>query len=225
MDARFPESRSYGLTRRLFHLLLLAPLLFAAGALAQPREKLVLAFGDSLTAGYQLKPGEGFVPQLEAVLRQGGVPARVHNAGVSGDTSAAGRARLQWVLKSLPRKPDVAIVALGANDMLRGLPVAQTRANLDAIVGELRRQGIPVVVAGMLSAPNMGQAYAREFNALFPAVAKRHGAELYPFFTRGVTATPAMLLADGMHPNPRGTRVMAAGIAPVVKRALGVPAG
>lgn len=206
-------------------LLLLAGGLPVAPAAAQaaPREQLVLALGDSLTAGYQLKPGEGFVPQLESALKAGGVNARVHNAGVSGDTSAAGRARMQWVLKSLKQKPDVVIVALGANDMLRGQPVAATRANLDAIVGDLRRQDIRVVVAGMLAAPNMGAAYARDYNAIFPALAKKHGALLYPFFTDGVTAQPRYLLADGMHPNPAGVKVMVRGIAPVVRRALVSP--
>lgn len=210
---------AYGGRVRHFQLFLsLLLLLLATPALAQ--EKLVLAFGDSLTAGYRLKPGEGFVPQLQAVLKAGGQPVRVVNAGVSGDTTAAGRARLAWVLKGLPRKPDVAIVALGANDMLRGLPVADTRANLDAIIGELRRQQVPVVVAGMLAAPNLGAAYGREFNAIFPALAKKHGADLYPFFTDGVTAQPRYLLADGLHPNAAGAKLMATRIAPTVRRAL-----
>lgn len=187
---------------------------------ATSQERLVLAFGDSLTAGYQLKPGEGFVPQLQAVLKASGQNVRVVNAGVSGDTTTSGRARLGWVLKGLPKKPDVAIVALGANDMLRGQPVKAMHGNLDAIVGELRRQGIPVVIAGMLSAPNMGAAYARDYNAVFPAVAKKHGALLYPFFTDGVTANPKMLLADGLHPNAAGTKLMAARIAPIVRQAL-----
>lgn len=209
----------YGMARRFFHAGLLV-LMLALGSHARAAEPLVLAFGDSLTAGYQLKPGEGFVPQLERALRARGVNATVHNAGVSGDTTAAGKARLPWVMKSLKQEPDVAIVALGANDMLRGQPVAQARANLDAIIGELRRQGVTVVLAGMLAAPNMGAAYAREYNAMFPALAKKHGAILYPFFTDGVTANPKLLLADGMHPNPAGTREMARRIAPSVEKAL-----
>ncbi len=227
--------RSYGAHRAFFHLLgrlatlaaTLGVLIFGAPAAAQaqpkasaPREKLILAFGDSLTAGYQLKPGQGFVPQLETALRNEGRAVRVHNAGVSGDTTQQGKARLPWVLASLKQKPDLAIVALGANDMLRGQPPAQAKANLDAILTELGKRGIPVVLAGMLAAPNLGPAYAKEYNAIFPALAKTHGAALYPFFTNGVTAQPQYLLADGMHPNPAGVGVMVKGILPTVRAKL-----
>ena len=225
------EPRSYGAPRAVFHLLgLLATLLaliFGAPAAAQApakatasREKLVLAFGDSLTAGYQLKANESFPAQLEAALRKEGRKVRVHNAGVSGDTTAQGKARLPWVLSSLKAKPDLAIVALGANDMLRGQPPAMAKANLDAILTELNRRGIPVIVAGMLAAPNLGPAYAREYNAIFPALAKKHGAALYPFFTNGVTAQPKYLLADGMHPNAAGVGVMVKGMLPTVRAEL-----
>ncbi len=185
-----------------------------------PRPQLILALGDSLTAGYQLPPAAGFPAQLEASLRKAGRNVRVHNAGVSGDTSAQGRARLDWVLKGLNQTPDVAIVALGANDMLRGSSIAAMRANLDAIVGELRRRGVEVIVAGMLAAPNLGRAYGRDYNAVFPEVARRHGAALYPFFLDGVAANPKHLLADGMHPNAAGVAVMVAGIRPTVEAAL-----
>jgi len=208
----------YGAVFRLFQLALASLVLAAAPAAA--KERLVLAFGDSLTAGYQLPPSDSFPAQLQAALRKSGKAVRVHNAGVSGDTTSSGRARLQWVLKGLKAKPDLAIVALGANDMLRGQKVADTRRNLDAIVGELRRQGVPVIIAGMLSAPNMGQAYAREYNAVFPAVAKAHDARLYPFFTAGVTANRAYLLADGMHPNKGGVGVMVKGLLPLVTAEL-----
>ncbi|MFN7397603.1 MAG: arylesterase [Sandaracinobacter sp.] len=234
-DGRRIESRSYGALPALFHLLALlaaiTTLIFSAPASAQApanapakapvaREKLVLAFGDSLTAGYQLKPGQGFAPQLEAALRKEGRAVRVHNAGVSGDTTAQGKARLPWVLSSLKQKPDLAIVALGANDMLRGQPPAQAKANLDAILTELGKRGVPVVLAGMLAAPNLGPAYAKEYNAIFPALAKKHGAALYPFFTNGVTAQPRYLLSDGMHPNPAGVGVMVKGILPTVRTQL-----
>ncbi len=225
------EPRSYGAPSPLFHLLAalatLAALIFAAPAAAQvpakapaPREKLILAFGDSLTAGYQLKPGQSFPAQLEAALRKEGRAVRVHNAGVSGDTTAQGKARLPWVLSSLRQKPDLAIVALGANDMLRGQPPAQARANLDAILTELGKRGIPVVIAGMLAAPNLGPAYVKEYNAIFPALAKKHNAALYPFFTNGVTAQRQYLLADGLHPNPAGVGVMVKGILPTVRSRL-----
>lgn len=212
------QSRAYGRILRLFHLLLAIPLLLAAPVHA--REQLVLAFGDSLTAGYQLRPGESFPAQLEAALRRDGRQVRVHNAGVSGDTTAQGRARLPWVLNSLKQTPDLAIVALGANDMLRGQPVAEAQANLDAILAELRKRDIPVVLAGMYAAPNLGPAYGRQFNAMYPALAKKHGATLYPFFLNGVAAQPKLLLADGMHPNRQGVSVMVANLMPTIRREL-----
>ncbi len=185
-------------------------------------EKLIVAFGDSLMAGYGLKPGEGFAPRLEATLRAQRIPARVHNAGVSGDTTAAGKARLGWVLRGLGRKPDLVIVELGGNDMLRGIKPEQTRANLDAIMAELKRRGIKTVVAGMLASPNMGPAYSRVFNTTYPLLSRKYGAPLYPFFMRGVAANRALLLKDGIHPNPRGVNVIVSGITPVVKSTLGV---
>ena len=216
------RSRPYGPIFRLFHLLLLLPLLLAGPAFAQAKqEQLVLALGDSLTAGYQLKPGESFPAQLEAALRAQGMAVKVHNAGVSGDTTAQGKARLPWVLNSLKQKPGLAIVALGANDMLRGLPPAQARANLDAILAEFDKRGIPVILAGMLAAPNMGPAYGKEFNAIYPSLAKKHGATLHPFFTQGVTANPKLLLADGMHPSKQGVALMVQNMLPAVRQQLG----
>lgn len=214
----------YGSARRLCHgwLRLAVLVLLAIGwtAPAAAADKLVLAFGDSLTAGYGLGPTQSFPVRLEAALRRGGIPARVHNAGVSGDTSAGGRARLAWVLRGLGRKPDLAIVELGANDMLRGLDPAQNRANLDAILAELKRQGVPTILAGMRAAPNLGRAYAANFEGTYPALARKHGARLYPFFLEGVAANRSLLLADGMHPNARGVDVIVRGILPVVRTAL-----
>lgn len=188
--------------------------------MAETKERLILAFGDSLTAGYQLKPGESFPAQLEAALRKDGRAVRVRNAGVSGDTTTQGKARLPWLLNSMKEKPDLAIVALGANDMLRGQPVATARANLDSMLAEFGRRGIPVILAGMYASPNMGPDYGREFNAMYPALAKKHGAALYPFFLAGVAAQPGLLLADGMHPNRQGVGVMVANMLPTVRRAL-----
>jgi acyl-CoA thioesterase I len=193
-------------------------LLFASPALA--REKLVLAFGDSLTAGYGLKPNESFPAQLQAALRGRGVAARVHNGGVSGDTSAAGKARMGWVIASLKVKPDLVILELGANDMLRGLQPAQTRSNLDAMLTDLRRRGIPVILAGMRASPNMGKSYATQFDPIYPALAKKHGARLYPFFMNGVTPNRALLIADQLHPNAKGVAVIVRGIMPQVAAAL-----
>ncbi|WP_231639029.1 arylesterase [Sphingomonas profundi] len=181
-----------------------------------------MAFGDSLTAGYGLKPNESFPVQLEASLRRQGIAARVHNAGVSGDTTAAGKARLAWVLNALKAKPDLVIVELGANDMLRGLPVAQARANLEAILSELRRRRLKVLIAGMRSAPNMGRAYVTAFEGMYPALAKAYGAGLYPFFLNGVAARRGMTLPDGLHPTAPGVAVIVRGITPAVKAGLGV---
>ena len=208
----------YGALRRLVYALLV---MTASTAPAEAKDVHVLAFGDSLTAGYGLPPGQGFAPQLEATLRRHGVRAFVTNAGVSGNTAAQGRARLKWTLEGLRQKPDLAIVALGANDMLRGLPPRQTRADLDAIVAELRLRGIPVLIAGMLAAPNLGPRYRTEFDSIFPALARAHGATLYPFFLAGVAGNPSLTLPDKIHPNFQGIKKMASGIAPTVLRALG----
>ena len=209
----------YGALRRLVYALLLT--MMASQAPAEAKDVHVLAFGDSLTAGYGLPPAQGFAPQLEDMLRRNGVRAFVTNAGVSGNTAAQGRARLKWTLDGLKTKPDLAIVALGANDMLRGLPPRQTRADLDAIVTELKRRGIPVLIAGMLAAPNLGSRYMAEYNSIFPDLAREHGATLYPFFLAGVVGNPALALPDRVHPNFQGIKKMVSGITPTVLRALG----
>ncbi|SNS43317.1 acyl-CoA thioesterase-1 [Sphingomonas laterariae] len=213
-----PDRFAYGVRRLIVHAAALLTLFVTLPAHAADR--LVVAFGDSLMAGYQLKPGEGFAPRLEAALRKSGVAAHVHNAGVSGDTTAQGKARLGWVLGALKARPDLVIVELGANDMLRGLPNAQTRLNLDAILTDLKRRKVPVLIAGMRAAPNMGPAYTKEFNAIYPTLARKHGLPLYPFFMEGVAANRALLLKDGMHPNPRGVDVIVRGILPQVRKAL-----
>ena len=214
MSLRLP----YGAARRLVHALLLIMLGSAAPAAA--KDVQILAFGDSLTAGYGLAPGQGFAPQLEDVLRRHGVPARVTNAGVSGDTAAAGRARIRWTLDGLRTKPDLAVVALGANDMLRGLRPQQTRADLDAILAELKKRGIPVLLAGMLAAPNLGPQYRREFDSIYPDLARKYGTPLYPFFLAGVAGNSRLNLPDRVHPNFQGVKRMVTGIAPAVLRAL-----
>jgi acyl-CoA thioesterase-1 len=204
----------------------LLAIFIAAPAAAQTTpgpQRLVVAFGDSLTAGYRLKPGEGFAPQLEAALKAQGRNVRVHNAGVSGDTTAAGRQRLAWVLNAVKAKPDLVILQLGANDMLRGLPPKQTRANLDAMLAELRKRGIPVLLAGMFGGPNLGVRYLDEFNAIYPALARQHGATYYPFFLKGVAFNKPLLLDDGMHPNRAGVDVMVRNILPTVAKALDAP--
>ena len=209
---------AYGVRRLFVHLALLMTLGFAAPAAA--KDVHILAFGDSLTAGYGLPRGQGFAPQLEDALRRNGVRAFVTDAGVSGNTAAQGRARLQWTLDGIKTKPDLAIVALGANDMLRGLAPAQTRKDLDAIVAELDRRGIKVLVAGMIAAPNLGPQYAKDYNGIFPDLARTYGAGLYPFFLEGVAGDRSLNLADGVHPNFQGIKRMVTGILPKVTAAL-----
>ncbi|WP_373475879.1 arylesterase [Sphingorhabdus sp.] len=183
-------------------------------------DKLVVAFGDSLYAGYQLAPNEGLAPQLQAALVADGIKARVHNAGVSGDTTAAGKNRLAFVLDNLERKPDLVVLGLGGNDMLRGIKPEQTRANLEAMLTELKRRQIPVVLTGMLSAPNLGADYARAFNPLFPEVAAQYGAKLYPFFLEGVVMDRNLMLNDNIHPNAKGVARVVEGLSPLVEAEL-----
>jgi acyl-CoA thioesterase-1 len=182
--------------------------------------KLVVAFGDSLFAGYNLGLAEGFAPTLERALNKAGLKAQVVNAGVSGDTTAAGLQRLAFTLDGLSRKPDLLILSLGGNDMLRGLSPAETRANLDAILAELKARGVPTLLTGMLAAPNLGPDYAGGFNPIYPDLAKAHGVPLYPLLLDGVLGKRALQLPDGIHPNAKGVDVMVAGVAPLAAKAL-----
>lgn len=183
-------------------------------------DKLVVAFGDSLYAGYRLAPNEGLAPQLQAALKADGINARVHNAGVSGDTTAAGRTRVAFVLDNLERKPDLVVLGLGGNDMLRGIKPAETRANMKAMLDELRKRDIDVILTGMLAAPNLGQDYATAFNAIFPQLAKEYDARLYPFFLEKVVTDSALMLPDGIHPNAQGVSRVVEGLSPLVEAAL-----
>lgn len=191
-------------------------------AAAEPRADapLVVAFGDSLFAGYGLEPGEGLAPALDVALERAGVDSEVVNAGVSGDTSAAGLQRLAFTLDGQPKKPALVIVGLGGNDMLRGVAPAETRANLDAILAELKRRSIPAMLSGMVAAPNMGADYASEFNAIYPALARKYDVPLYAFTLDGAIGRPGMMLGDGIHPSAAGVEVIAERMAPVVKQAL-----
>jgi acyl-CoA thioesterase-1 len=191
------------------------------GASPPPPQPLVLAFGDSLTAGFGLDPGLGFAPQLQETLRRHGIAATVVDGGVSGDTSEAGKARLGWTLDGLERKPDLVILELGANDMLRGLDPELTSRNLDAMLGELERREIPVLFAGMRAAPNLDPAYVARFDAIYPALARQYGVATYPFFLDGVAAEKGMQQADGMHPTFAGVKRIVTGITPAVKQELG----
>ncbi len=173
----------------------------------------MLALGDSLTAGFGLPPGQGFVPQLQTAL---GAKAKLLDAGVSGDTTAGGLARLDWALGDRPR---AAIVELGGNDGLRGLAPAQTEANLKAILGKLG--AMPVLLSGMLAPPNLGAAYGRDFAAAFQRVAAAHPGVIFdPFFLEGIAGQPALNQADGIHPNAEGVRLLVRRLLPLVETLL-----
>ena len=184
-------------------------------------DTLVVAFGDSLYAGYRLGPNEGLAPQLQASLQANGINARVHGAGVSGDTSAAGKARLNFVLDNLERKPDVVVLGLGGNDMLRGIKPTETRDNIAAMVAELDKRGIDVVLTGMLAPPNLGADYANAFNGIFPALAKQYDAPLLPFFLEGVMTDKTLMLDDGIHPNAKGVAKVVEKLTSLVVSELG----
>ena len=183
-------------------------------------DRLVVVFGDSLYAGYRLAPGEGLAPQLQAALKTSGINARVHNAGVSGDTTAAGKTRLSFVLENLERKPDLVVLGLGGNDMLRGTKPQETRSNMAAMLDELKKREIPVVLTGMLASPNMGADYSDAFNPIFPQLAKQYNAPIYPFFLEGVVTEKALMLPDGIHPNAKGISRVVEGLSPLVEAAL-----
>ncbi|CAN5365040.1 arylesterase [soil metagenome] len=182
--------------------------------------KLVVAFGDSLYAGYGVLPQESFPAELQKSLIAQGLAVNVQNAGVSGDTSAAGLRRLAFSLDGSARKPDLVMVNLGGNDMLRGIDPAETRQNLTAICTELKRRGIPVLLTGMIAAPNMGRDYADRFNPIYADLARRFDAKLYPFFLDGVVTDPALMQADHIHPNPKGVDIIVGKVAPLVASAL-----
>lgn len=177
----------------------------------------ILAFGDSLTAGYGLPQSESFAAQLEERLRSEGRTVRVTNAGVSGDTTGGGLARLAW---SLEEKPDLVILELGANDGLRGLDPERMRANLETMIEQCQQSGARVILAGMRAPVNWGEAYRIKFNAVFPELATKHGLTLYPFFLDGVITDRGLVLDDGLHPNADGVARIVEGILPFVLKEL-----
>ncbi|WP_245442918.1 arylesterase [Methylobacterium terrae] len=177
----------------------------------------LVALGDSLTAGYGLPAAAAFPVQLEAALRARGHAVTVANAGVSGDTATGGLDRVDW---SVPDGTDGVILELGANDMLRGTDPAVTGKALDAIVARLKARGIPVLLAGMRAAPNLGPDYVRRFDAIYPRLAERYGLILYPFFLDGIAGDRGLNLADGLHPTKDGVARVVAGILPSVEEFL-----
>jgi acyl-CoA thioesterase I len=204
--------------RRFAHSAAAFSLLVAAmGRAAAARVPVILAFGDSLTAGLGLPASQAFPAQLQRRLKAMGVAARVINAGISGDTTADGLQRLDW---SLADKPDLVILELGANDMLRGIDPKITRANLAAMIAEIQKSGAKVLLAGMLAAPNWGAPYQKSFDAIYPALARQDHVALYPFFLDGVAMDPALTQPDGLHPNAKGVAIEVDRITPYVVRLL-----
>ncbi|WP_445082814.1 arylesterase [Chelativorans sp. YIM 93263] len=190
-------------------------LMAAPATFAEPHN--IVGFGDSLMAGYQLAPGEGFPEQLEEALRAEGHEVSVVNAGVSGDTTSGGLSRLDW---SVPEDTDLVILELGANDMLRGLSPVETEKNLDAMLARLEERGIDVLLVGIYAAPNMGSDYQKEFNAIYPRLAEKHDVPLVPFFLDGVMGDSSLLLDDGMHPNAEGVQIMVENVLPALEPLL-----
>ncbi|GEP02665.1 arylesterase [Methylobacterium oxalidis] len=214
-----------GRARQVGHRVAALMALFAAlaaltlpAAAEGPRPLNLVAFGDSLTAGYRLPADAAFPASLERALRAKGHAVTVANAGVSGDTTTAGLDRLDW---SVPDGTDGVILELGGNDMLRGTDPAVTRKALDAILGRLKERNIPVLLAGMRASANLGPDYVARFDAIFPDLARRHEVALYPFFLQGVAGERGLNLDDGMHPNAKGVEAIVAGILPSVESFLG----
>ena len=195
----------------------------SATAVVSGPKRTVLAFGDSLYAGYGLDHGESLPDLIQQRLRAQGIDGELINAGVSGDTTAGGRMRLAYTLDGLDRTPDLVLLGLGGNDVLRQINPAETRANLEAMLDELERRGIPVILTGMLAPPNLGPDYAGQFNAIWPDLARKHDAALDPFILQGVIGNQTLMLPDGVHPNALGVAKIADRLAPLVESQLGKP--
>ncbi len=196
-------------------LLILAPLFLLAPSVTRAETISLVGFGDSLMAGYQLPPEDAFPARLEKALRDKGLDVTIANAGVSGDTTSGGLARIDW---SVPDGTRGVILELGANDALRGIAPEDSRKNLEAMLTKLKARNIPVLLVGIFAPPNMGGDYAERFNPIYPELAKTYGLELYPFFLDGVVTDAALKLEDGMHPNGKGVGVMVEKFLPVAER-------
>ena len=213
MVTMFPMLRADASVSRLLRALSFLLLVITSWAGSADNSIRILAFGDSLTAGYGLNEKESFPAKLQTALRGKGFTVDVLNGGVSGDTTTSGRARLEWALID---KPHLVIVELGANDGLRGVDPDVTRANLAAILNTLSTRGISVLLAGMYAPPNLGADYADRFDAIFPELAQAYSVDLYPFFLEGVATDPDLNLDDGIHPNGAGVSVIVNNILPSV---------
>jgi acyl-CoA thioesterase-1 len=199
--------------KTLISTVLICVLMAVGPALAAPMK--ILALGTSLTQGYGLPPGTEFTTQLQAALKRTGFDVSLINAGVSGDTSAGGLARLDW---SLADHPDAVILELGSNDMLRGIAPSETESNLRAILDKLKAAHIAVLLTGMHAQRNLGAEYVRQFDAIYPRLARDYNVLFYPFILDGVALNPKLNQADGMHPNPAGVKVIVSRILPYVQK-------
>lgn len=199
----------------LFAVLAMAAMAGAGQSRAEPFR--IVGFGDSLMAGYQLGPGEGFPDKLQVALKAAGLDVEVAAAGVSGDTTSGGLARLDW---SIPDGTDLVLLELGGNDMLRGIAPDFTERNLDAILARLKERGIGVLLIGMLAAPNLGPEYSEAFNGIYPRLAEKYGVPLYPFFLDGVAGDLKLLQSDGIHPTAEGVDIMVQRMLPAVEKVI-----
>lgn len=195
----------------------------SAGTAVSGPERRILAFGDSLFAGYGVGKEASYPAKLQAKLREQGINANVINAGVSGDTTAAGLQRLAFTLDAQEKPPELFLLELGANDMLRGLPPEQTRSNLNAMLDELERRGIPVLLMGMRAPPNYGLEYQRKFDAIYTDLGMRNGVSLMPFWLESIYREPEMFQEDRLHPTEEGLAILAEDTKDEVTKALGPP--
>ncbi|MEM1288289.1 MAG: arylesterase [Pseudomonadota bacterium] len=202
--------------RRLTIFAAAAAALLAAQA-AKADQITIMALGDSLTAGFGLEPGEGFPDRLEAALIEKGYDVRVLDAGVSGDTTSGGLARLDW---SMDPETDAVIVELGGNDALRGIPPEVSEESLTGILDNLQNRNLPTLLTGMLAPPNMGAAYGEAFNGIYPRLAKTYDVIFYPFFLDGVAGEPQLNLPDGIHPTAAGVDLIVSRILPYVEELI-----
>lgn len=210
-----------GMTGQMFNCLILfvVLLLLPTDTSAASNSKIIriVVLGDSLTAGYGLRPSQAFPRKLGLALKKRGHNVRIVNAGVSGDTTAAGLARLDW---AITKDTDAVIVELGGNDILRGLPPQKAQKNLDRIFRKIRKRGIELMIAGMIAPVNLGEKYRNSFDSIFPTLAKKYSAVYYPFFLKGVAMQQGLNQGDGIHPNSKGVAVIVKNILPKVEELI-----
>ena len=207
--------RLQGLRHILFLIIMMVSSYSTATAMAEPIK--IVAFGDSLIAGFGLSSQDSFTVKLQTTLQERGHEVLIINAGVSGDTTSSGRSRLDW---SVGPDTDAVILELGANDMLRGIKVDAVRSNLDAIVKALKARSLPVLIVGMQAAPNLGKEYGKAFNAIYPDLAAQYDMLLYPFFLDGVAGSAGLNQPDGIHPTAAGVDLIVERILPKVEELI-----